>query len=82
MKEKIAFEEHMAIPETVSETRSFTGGSGRWDDFTRQILDVGARRLDNMDETGIEFAPLPLNAPGPEAVPPYILIPLNRWNLP
>ena len=38
MQGKIAFEEHMAIPETVSETRSFAGDSGRWDDFTRQIL--------------------------------------------
>lgn len=68
MQGKIAFEEHMAIPETVSETRSFAGDSGRWDDFTRQILDVGARRLGNMDETGIEFALLSLNAPGIQGI--------------
>jgi len=47
MQGKIAFEEHMAIPETVGETRSFAGDSGRWDDFTLQLLDVGARRLGN-----------------------------------
>ena len=64
MQGKIAFEEHMAIPETVAETRSFAGDSGRWDDFTLQLLDVGARRLGNMDDTGIEFALLSLNAPG------------------
>ena len=64
MQGKIVFEEHMAIPETVAETRSFAGDSGRWDDFTLQLMDVGARRLGNMDDTGIEFALLSLNAPG------------------
>ncbi|MDE0003919.1 MAG: amidohydrolase family protein [Rhodospirillaceae bacterium] len=68
MQGKIAFEEHMAIPETVAETRSFAGDSGRWDDFTLQLLDVGARRLGNMDETGIEFALLSLNAPGVQGI--------------
>lgn len=64
MQGKIAFEEHIAIPETVAETRSFAGDSGRWDDFTLQLMDTGARRLGNMDDTGIEFALLSLNAPG------------------
>ena len=68
MQGKIAFEEHMAIPETVAETRSFAGDSGRWDDFTLQLMDVGARRLGNMDETGIEFALLSLNAPGIQGI--------------
>ena len=68
MQGKIAFEEHMAIPETVAETRSFAGDSGRWDDFTLQLLDVGARRLGNMDDTGIEFALLSLNAPGVQKI--------------
>ncbi len=68
MKGKIAFEEHMAIPETLGETRSFAGDSGRWDDFTHQILDMDSRRLDNMDETGIEFALQSLNAPGVQGI--------------
>ena len=68
MQGKIAFEEHMAIPETVAETRSFAGDSGRWDDFTLQLMDVGARRLGNMDETGIEFALLSMNAPGVQRI--------------
>jgi len=44
MKGKIAFEEHMAIEETLQETKRFAGETGRWDDFTNQILDLGARR--------------------------------------
>lgn len=64
MKNKIAFEEHFAIEETLEQTRSFAGDSGVWDDFTREILDLGSERLDNMDKTGIEFALLSLNAPG------------------
>ena len=68
MQGKIAFEEHMAIPETVAETRSFAGDSGRWDDFTLQLMDTGARRLGNMDEAGIEFALLSLNAPGVQRI--------------
>ena len=68
MKGKIAFEEHMAIEETCQETKSFAGESGRWDDFTNQILDMGSRRLDNMDVTGIEFALQSLNAPGVQGI--------------
>jgi 2,3-dihydroxybenzoate decarboxylase len=64
MKNKIAFEEHCAIEETLDETRNFAGDSGVWDDFTREILDLGNERLDHMDKTGIEFALLSLNAPG------------------
>src|SRR6185295_12823720 len=64
MKNKIAFEEHFAIEETLEQTRSFAGDSGVWDDFTREILDLGNERLEHMDRTGIEFALLSLNAPG------------------
>jgi 2,3-dihydroxybenzoate decarboxylase len=64
MKGKIAFEEHFGIKETVDETRSFAGDSGVWDDFTRQLLDLDAERLRNMDKTGIELALLSLNSPG------------------
>ena len=64
MRNKIAFEEHCAIEETLEETRHFAGDSGQWSDFTRQILDLGAERLELMDRTGIELAILSLNAPG------------------
>ena len=68
MKNKIAFEEHFAINETLEQTRSFAGDSGVWDDFTREILDLGNERLDHMDKTGVEFALLSLNAPGVQRI--------------
>lgn len=64
MKGKIAFEEHFAIEDTLEETRNFAGDSGVWDAFTREILDLDDERLGHMDNTGIEFAILSLNAPG------------------
>jgi predicted TIM-barrel fold metal-dependent hydrolase len=68
MQGKIAFEEHFAIDETLEETRSFAGDSGKWDTFKRQILDLGAERLELMDKTGIEFALLSLNSPGVQSI--------------
>ena len=68
MQGKIAFEEHFALEETLEETRSFAGDSGVWDDFTRQILDLGSERLGHMDDTGIELALLSLNAPGVQKI--------------
>jgi len=69
MNNKIAFEEHVAIDETLGETRAFAGDSGRWDDFTRQILDTDDERIEKMDATGIEFAILSINAPGVQGIP-------------
>ena len=74
MKNKIAFEEHFAIEETLEQTRSFAGDSGVWDDFTREILDLGNERLDHMDKTGIEFALLSLNAPGIQRINEFVAI--------
>lgn len=68
MKGKIAFEEHMAIPETTGETRDFAGESADFDQFTREILDLDDMRLDYMDQAGIELAILSLNAPGVQAI--------------
>jgi len=68
MKGKIAFEEHLAVEETVSNAKAFAGDSGRWDDFTLELLDVDKKRLAFMDKTGIEFALLSLNAPGLQAI--------------
>ena len=64
MRGKIAFEEHFALEDTLGETRPFAGDSGKWDEFTAEILDLGQRRLDVMDAAGIELAVLSLNAPG------------------
>jgi 2,3-dihydroxybenzoate decarboxylase len=68
MKGKIAFEEHMATKEFLEETRHFAGDSGRWEDFTRQILDLDSERLGIMDKTGIEYAILSLTAPGIQGI--------------
>ena len=68
MKNKIAFEEHMAIPDTVAETRTFAGESNDYDEFTDDILDLDKKRLDYMDKAGIELAILSLNAPAIQAV--------------
>jgi len=68
MKGKIAFEEHMAIEETLGETKPFAGESGKWDEFTEEILDVDARRIAYMDRAGIGLAILSLNAPGIQAI--------------
>jgi gamma-resorcylate decarboxylase len=68
MKGKIGFEEHFAIEETLEQTRNFAGDSGIWDDFTRQILDLGEERLGHMDATGMELALLSLNAPGVQRI--------------
>lgn len=68
MRGKIAFEEHFALEETLEQTWGFAGDSGRWDDFTRQILDLGAERLERMDRAGIELAVLSLHAPGVQAI--------------
>ncbi|MCG8449126.1 MAG: amidohydrolase family protein [Pirellulales bacterium] len=68
MKNKIAFEEHFAVEETLEATRAFAGDSGIWDEFTQQILDLEDMRLETMDRTGIEFAILSLNAPGVQKI--------------
>lgn len=68
MKGKIAFEEHVAIKETLEATRNFAGDSGQWNAFTGRILDVGNERLEGMDRTGIELAILSLNAPGIQGI--------------
>ncbi len=68
MQGKIAFEEHMAIEETLGDTKPFAGESGDYTTFQKEILDVDTMRLEAMDRTGIEFALLSLNAPGIQAI--------------
>lgn len=68
MQNKIGFEEHMGIVETVEETRAFAGDSGQWDDFTQDLIDTDERRIAYMDKAGIELAILSLNAPAIQAI--------------
>ena len=68
MKGKIAFEEHMAIEQTVGHAKAAAGESGRWDELALELLDVGKKRLAAMDKSGIELVLLSLNAPGLQSV--------------
>lgn len=68
MNNKIAFEEHMGIVETVEAAKAFAGDSGRWDEFTQEILDLDDIRIGYMDKAGIELAILSLNAPAVQAI--------------
>ena len=67
MKGKIAFEEHMAIEETLGHSRAIAAESGRWDEFTLELLDMD-KRLSDMDAAGIELSIISLNAPGLQSI--------------
>lgn len=68
MEGKIVFEEHMAVAETIEETKDFAGESGRFEAFTAEILDLDNQRIDGMDRNGIELAILSLNAPAIQSI--------------
>ncbi len=68
MKGKIAFEEHMAIEDTLQDAKIFAGESGQWDEFAEEILDLDEHRLATMDRAGIQMAILSLNAPAIQAI--------------
>lgn len=68
MQGKIAFEEHFAIEETLSGSENFAGDTARWEAFSRELLDVGERRIETMERNGIEFALLSLNVPAVQAI--------------
>jgi len=68
MKAKIAFEEHMAIAETVAQTETFAKDGDHWTQFSRQIVDLGSERLEAMERNGIGYAILSLNAPGVQSI--------------
>ena len=68
MNGKIALEEHISLQETLDDSRAFAGSSGLWEEFSRQILDIGDERLAGMDKNGIELTILSLNAPAIQAI--------------
>ena len=68
MNGKIALEEHWAIPETLQDSAGFVPGT-YWDELQNRLLDVQGRRLELMDEHGIETMILSLNAPAVQAIP-------------
>lgn len=68
MNGKIALEEHWAIPETLQDSAGFVPGT-YWDELQNRLLDVQGRRVELMDEHGIETMILSLNAPAVQAIP-------------
>lgn len=63
----VALEEHFALPQTLGDSEQYAV-SGSWPDLRERLLDVGERRLDEMDANGVAFAVLSLNAPAIQAI--------------
>src|SRR5438046_2213681 len=70
----IALEEHYLDPEV----KQHTGGPGAGPDVVERLDDVGALRLKEMDEAGIDLQVLSHSMPGLQAVDAATGIPLAR----
>jgi 2,3-dihydroxybenzoate decarboxylase len=68
MQGKIALEEHFAIDETLQDSAGFLGESV-WPELSSRLMDFHGKRLQQMDEHGIEVMILSLNAPAIQAIP-------------
>ena len=65
---KISLENHYQTPDTLeSAARHATGSKEAWQRFSSNLLDFTKRRVEQMDQTGIELAILSL-APGIEEI--------------
>jgi 2,3-dihydroxybenzoate decarboxylase len=67
MQGKIAIEEHCAIGDTLRESAEYAL-PGQLNVLERRLLDMDGERLSEMDEHGIGFAVLSINAPGVQSV--------------
>jgi 2,3-dihydroxybenzoate decarboxylase len=67
MDGKIALEEHFAIPDTLGDSQIHAVGGG-WSALEHCLLDVGDRRIAEMDKHGIALAIVSLNSPGIQAI--------------
>src|SRR5688572_1625209 len=63
----IALEEHFALPDTLGASEQYAI-AGSWDDLGAKLLDLGERRLAEMDRYGIERSILSLNSPGIQGI--------------
>ena len=66
--QKIALEEHFAVPETVDDSAKFMPREV-WPRLRQHLLDTHGQLLADMDAGGIEMAVLSLNSPGIQAIP-------------
>jgi 2,3-dihydroxybenzoate decarboxylase len=68
MQGKVALEEHFAIDETIDDSAGFLPNSC-WTELRSRLLDIHELRLSQMDQHGIEWMLLSLNAPAVQAIP-------------
>src|ERR1700726_2636282 len=64
---KIALEEHFAIEETVQDSAGFVPPS-YWVELKHRLLDIQDRRIQEMDNNGVDLMILSLNAPTVQAI--------------
>jgi gamma-resorcylate decarboxylase len=67
MQGLIALEEHMAIKETLGDSKQFMPAV--WDQVRSNLLDIHSKRLALMDKHGIEMMILSLNSPAIQSIP-------------
>jgi gamma-resorcylate decarboxylase len=67
MHNKIAIEEHFAIPDTTSKSVRYQ--SPYWSGLQAKLLDLHDQRLAEMDQTGIEIEIISLNSNGIQGTP-------------
>ncbi len=69
MKTKIAIEEHFAIDETLQDSSKRFLTDSSWPELQKRLFDIQQKRIDFMDEFGVEMMVLSLNAPAIQAIP-------------
>ena len=67
MQAKIGLEEHFAREDTLGDSQNFVGAD-TWQDLRARLLDIQTKRLQLMDEHGMEMMILSLNSPAVQAV--------------
>jgi 2,3-dihydroxybenzoate decarboxylase len=66
---KIALEEHFAIGETLGASQAYaSAGADAWARLSSNLLELGERRIAEMDRTGIAISILSLNSPAIQAI--------------
>jgi predicted TIM-barrel fold metal-dependent hydrolase len=68
VKNKIAFEEHFAIDQTIDQSKTYSRPLV-WERLKANLLDIEHQRLERMDEGGTAFSILSLNSPGIQGIP-------------
>ena len=67
MQGKIALEEHYAIKDTLEDSHGYLP-EATWEELKSRLLDIEKRRIEEMDQNGLELMILSLNAPAVQAI--------------